>query len=160
MNNKGVDQTVRMRRLICAFVVCMWHKQVFSWRGSYHSRDWYFTRQWFKIYCKTKFKFLLLFFSEKQWWTLFYPHVLAMGVAHNVRLVHELAYWYFYSALHPLWFSLLRSRAAALFLQGEVKKILNKLLKLDIGNTGNKVVTDPWMDRHLMGLTWGNLAAT
>ena len=24
-----------MRRLICAFVVCVWHKQVFSWRGSY-----------------------------------------------------------------------------------------------------------------------------
>ena len=24
-----------MRRLICAFVVSIWHKQVFSWRGSY-----------------------------------------------------------------------------------------------------------------------------
>ena len=27
---KGADQTARMRRLICAFVVCIWHKQVFS----------------------------------------------------------------------------------------------------------------------------------
>ena len=34
VNNKGADPTVRMRRLICAFVVRMWHKQVFSWRGS------------------------------------------------------------------------------------------------------------------------------
>ena len=29
-NNKGADQTARMRRLICAFVVRIWHKQVFS----------------------------------------------------------------------------------------------------------------------------------
>ena len=29
-NNKGADQTAPMRRLICAFVVCIWHKQVFS----------------------------------------------------------------------------------------------------------------------------------
>ena len=34
MNNKGADQTARMRRLMCAFVVRIWHKQVFSWRGS------------------------------------------------------------------------------------------------------------------------------
>ena len=27
-------QTARMRRLICAFVVRIWHKHVFSWRGS------------------------------------------------------------------------------------------------------------------------------
>ena len=33
-NNKGADQTARMRRLICAFVVRIWHKQVFSWLGS------------------------------------------------------------------------------------------------------------------------------
>ena len=26
--------TVQMRRLICAFVVRIWQKQVFSWRGS------------------------------------------------------------------------------------------------------------------------------
>ena len=32
-NNKGADQTEWMRRLICAFVVRIWHKQVFSWRG-------------------------------------------------------------------------------------------------------------------------------
>ena len=25
-NNKGADQTVRMRRLICTFVVRIWHK--------------------------------------------------------------------------------------------------------------------------------------
>ena len=31
-----------MRRLICAFVVCIWHEQVFSWRGSYVSVSfWY-----------------------------------------------------------------------------------------------------------------------
>ena len=33
-----------MRRLICAFVVRIWHKQVFSWRGSYmhteHLKHW------------------------------------------------------------------------------------------------------------------------
>ena len=34
-NYKGADQTVRMRRLICAFVVRIWHKQVFSCRDSY-----------------------------------------------------------------------------------------------------------------------------
>ena len=34
MNNKGADQTARMRRLICAFVVRKGQKQVFSWRGS------------------------------------------------------------------------------------------------------------------------------
>ena len=34
-NNKDTDQTTRMRRLICAFVVRIWNKQVFSWRGSY-----------------------------------------------------------------------------------------------------------------------------
>ena len=33
-DNKGADQTARMRRLICAFVVRIWQKQVFSWRGS------------------------------------------------------------------------------------------------------------------------------
>ena len=34
-NNKGADQTAWMRRLICAFVVRIGQKQVFSWRGSY-----------------------------------------------------------------------------------------------------------------------------
>ena len=34
-NNKGADQTARMRRLICAFVVGIGQIQVFSWRGSY-----------------------------------------------------------------------------------------------------------------------------
>ena len=33
-NNKGADQTVQMRRLICAFIVHIWHNQVFSWCGS------------------------------------------------------------------------------------------------------------------------------
>ena len=28
-NNKGADQTARMRRLICAFVVRIWHKSGF-----------------------------------------------------------------------------------------------------------------------------------
>ena len=34
MKNKGADQTARMRWLICSFVVRIWPKQVFSWRGS------------------------------------------------------------------------------------------------------------------------------
>ena len=34
-NNKGSDQTVQMRMLICAFVVRLWHKQVFSCCGSF-----------------------------------------------------------------------------------------------------------------------------
>ena len=34
MNNKGADQTAWMRRLIWAFVVHIWHKEFFSWRGS------------------------------------------------------------------------------------------------------------------------------
>ena len=29
MNNKGADETARMRRLICAFVVRIWHKTCF-----------------------------------------------------------------------------------------------------------------------------------
>ena len=33
--NKGANQTARMRRLICTFVVHIWLKQVFLWRGSY-----------------------------------------------------------------------------------------------------------------------------
>ena len=33
-NNKGADKTAQMRRLICTFVVRIWLKQVFSWRGS------------------------------------------------------------------------------------------------------------------------------
>ena len=36
-NNKGADHTARVRRLICAFVVRIWQKQVFSWRGSIFS---------------------------------------------------------------------------------------------------------------------------
>ena len=34
VNIKGTYQTVRVYRLICAFVVRIWHKQVFSWHGS------------------------------------------------------------------------------------------------------------------------------
>ena len=37
VNNKGADQTARMLRLICTFVVCIWHKQVFSWYESYNT---------------------------------------------------------------------------------------------------------------------------
>ena len=36
MNNKGADQTVRMCRLIGTVIVCIWHKQFFSWRGSFN----------------------------------------------------------------------------------------------------------------------------
>ena len=34
IQQQGADQTARMHMLICAFVVYIWHKQVFSWRGS------------------------------------------------------------------------------------------------------------------------------
>ena len=34
-NNKGADKTAQTHRLICAFVVRIWHKQVFLWSGSY-----------------------------------------------------------------------------------------------------------------------------
>ena len=34
MINKGADQTAQMRRPICAFVVRIGHKEVFSWCGS------------------------------------------------------------------------------------------------------------------------------
>ena len=33
-NNKGADQTARMHRLSYAFVVRIWHKKVFSYRGT------------------------------------------------------------------------------------------------------------------------------
>ena len=33
-NDKDSDQTARMRRLICVFVVHIWYKQVLTWRGS------------------------------------------------------------------------------------------------------------------------------
>ena len=36
VNNKDADQTARMCRLICIFVVRIWHKQVFSWLGSFN----------------------------------------------------------------------------------------------------------------------------
>ena len=37
MNNKKADQTARMRRLICDFVVRIWQKQVFSRCDSFFS---------------------------------------------------------------------------------------------------------------------------
>ena len=37
MNNKGADQSARMRRLVCAFVVRKPRRQVFSRRGPFHS---------------------------------------------------------------------------------------------------------------------------
>ena len=33
-NNKGANQTARLRRLICAFVVRIWQKQILSCRVS------------------------------------------------------------------------------------------------------------------------------
>ena len=38
----GADQTAQMCRLICAFVVCIWQKQVFSCRGSFDVWTSYF----------------------------------------------------------------------------------------------------------------------
>ena len=37
-----------MRRLICAFVVCKWHKQVFSWHGSFYYRYSSYQSKWVK----------------------------------------------------------------------------------------------------------------
>ena len=44
MNNKGADQTARMRRLICAFVGRIGQTQVFSWWGSNDYQS--FTLKW------------------------------------------------------------------------------------------------------------------
>ena len=38
-NKKGADQTAQMRRLICAFVLRIWHKQVLWWCGSTRRRE-------------------------------------------------------------------------------------------------------------------------
>ena len=43
-NNKAANQTTRVRRLICAVVVCIGDKQVFSWCGSYNPKMW---TEWF-----------------------------------------------------------------------------------------------------------------
>ena len=37
-NNKGADQSIRMRRLVCAFVVRKPERQVFSRRWQFHGR--------------------------------------------------------------------------------------------------------------------------
>ena len=44
--NKGADQTARMRKLIRTFVVRIWHKQVFSWHGSIFTprNDWVYSK--------------------------------------------------------------------------------------------------------------------
>ena len=44
MNNKGADQTARMHKLICTFVVRIWLKQVFSWHGS--------NKVWLEVFIK------------------------------------------------------------------------------------------------------------
>ena len=56
MNNKGVDQTARMRRLICAFVVRMQLCQVFLLRGPYNDQ---LCLQQLKIYVVYSFYFHL-----------------------------------------------------------------------------------------------------
>ena len=59
MRKKGADQTVQMRRLICAFVVCIRHKTGFPMtrvnyndKSSYQSKD-FSTVFWRKL-CATK----------------------------------------------------------------------------------------------------------
>ena len=47
--NKGTAQTGRMRRLTYAFVVRIWYKQVFSWRGSFYFRV--FMSSWLTAFC-------------------------------------------------------------------------------------------------------------
>ena len=66
-NNKGADQSVLMRRLVCTFVVCKPGRQAFARRGpdkvmscklpasvnfesAYHSFELYSTIEWY-IYC-------------------------------------------------------------------------------------------------------------
>ena len=65
-NNKGADQTARMRRLICTFVVRIWQKQVFSWRGSYLV----------KTYCKKfeNFRHLKYGCNYPKIWTIWFYH--------------------------------------------------------------------------------------
>ena len=56
-NNKGADLTARMRRLICTFVVRIWLKQAFSWRGSMSYR------------CYRKKKMPLVYMQKQNGWT-------------------------------------------------------------------------------------------
>ena len=44
VNNKGADQTARMHRLICIFIVRIWHKQVLSWHSSYIKHEFWTER--------------------------------------------------------------------------------------------------------------------
>ena len=50
-NNIGADQTARMCRLICSFVVRIWPKQVFSWCGS---NNFYFQIQQHLFSCRSR----------------------------------------------------------------------------------------------------------
>ena len=63
MNNKGADQTAWMRRLICAFVVRLWHKQVFF-------MTWLLC---FFCICLSGMHYFLSFFFSSSW-----HHVLAV----------------------------------------------------------------------------------
>ena len=63
--NKGADQTVPMHRLICSFVVHIWLKQVFSWRGSnmWHWQQGLNVSKTFRqiaVYAKTSYSYLLV----------------------------------------------------------------------------------------------------
>ena len=39
MTNKGADQTARMRRLIWAFIVRIWHEHVVIWHDLAHMNE-------------------------------------------------------------------------------------------------------------------------
>ena len=104
---KGADQTARMRRLICAFVVRIWHKQIFS-------------TTWLKWFCKDvnrlatfiirnkscfNVRFIILMFDLLWNLTLFSPpfsiqkrlirtvkehfHVMKQGREHGFRAVER-----------------------------------------------------------------------
>ena len=47
-NDEGADQTARMRRLVCAFVVRKPPKQALSRRGPYESSKWSGEQVWIR----------------------------------------------------------------------------------------------------------------
>ena len=58
-NNKGTDQTARVRGLFCTFVVRIWRKQLFSGRGSFNNEHI------FHDFCLDKLKKIKFLFKRK-----------------------------------------------------------------------------------------------
>ena len=74
MKNKGADQTARMHSQICAFVVRIWHKQFFSWCGSFiFPRDQ--TEEW-KGWMQVMFVWYHVF-AAKEWYNWIRVYIAA-----------------------------------------------------------------------------------